>query len=48
MRARGHRHERAFRGLADRLLACLVAALRNGELYDLQRRARHVPEALAA
>ena len=48
MRARGHRHERALRGLADRLLACLVATLRNDELYDPQRRARRVPEALAA
>ena len=48
MRESGHRHECALRGLADRLLACLVATLRNDELYDLQRRARRVPEALAA
>ncbi len=48
MRARGHRHERALRGLADRLLACLVVTLRNDELYDPQRRARRLPKALAA
>ena len=47
MRARGHRHERALRGLADRLLACLIATLRNDELYDPQRRARRLPQALA-
>ena len=48
LRARGHRHERALRGLADRLLACLVVTLRNDELYDPQRRARRLPKALAA
>ena len=48
MLARGHRHRRALRGFADRLLACLIATLRNDELNDLQRGARRVPEALAA
>lgn len=33
MRARGLPHERALRGLADRLLACLVATLRSNSLY---------------
>ena len=47
LRARGHRHERALRGLADRLLACLVATLRNDELYDPQRRARRLPPSAA-
>lgn len=47
MRARGLRHERALRGLADRLLACLIATLRDDELYDPARRARHLPTALA-
>ena len=48
MRARGLRHERALRGLTDRLLACLIATLRNDELYDSQQRARGVPGTLAA
>lgn len=34
MRARGLRHERALRELADRLLACLISTLRHDELYD--------------
>jgi len=38
LRARGHSHGRALRGLADRLLAMLVAMLRQGELYDPSRR----------
>ena len=48
MRARGLRHERALRGLADRLLACLIATLRDDELHDPARRSRHLPTALAA
>ena len=34
MRARGHRHDRALRGIADRLLHRLVACLRTGKRYD--------------
>ncbi|MBE0610460.1 MAG: IS110 family transposase [Dehalococcoidia bacterium] len=37
LRARGHRHERALRGLADRLLLRLVACLRDGRSYDPAR-----------
>ncbi len=33
-RARGHSHGRALRGVADRLLRVLVAALRDGRPYD--------------
>ena len=38
LRAAGHSHGRALRGVADRLLAMLVAMLKNGELYDPGRR----------
>ncbi len=38
LRAAGHRHPRAIRGLADRLLEMLIAMLRKGEKYDPQRR----------
>ena len=38
LRARGHSHERALRGLAARLLSCLVATLREGVPYDPERR----------
>jgi hypothetical protein len=34
LRAKGHSHGRALRGLADRLLAVLVAMLRTRTLYD--------------
>lgn len=34
LRAKGHSHGRALRGVADRLLAVLVAMLRGGTLYD--------------
>lgn len=37
MRARGLGYERALRGVADRLLARLVATLRDDVLYDAQR-----------
>ena len=40
MRARGLGHERALRGLADRLLACLISTLRHDQLYDPEYRAR--------
>jgi transposase len=43
MRARGLPHERALRGLADRLLACLVATLRDNTLFDPCLRARWLP-----
>jgi transposase len=39
LRARGCSHPRALRGLADRLLAVLVAMLRTQTLYDPARRA---------
>jgi transposase len=39
MRARGHSHGRALRGMADRWLKVLVCMLRDKTLYDLQRRA---------
>jgi hypothetical protein len=38
LRAAGHSHGRALRGVADRLLAMLVAMLKNGHLYDPGRR----------
>lgn len=37
MRARGHSHGRALRGLADRWLNVLVAMLRNHTLFDPQK-----------
>jgi transposase len=39
MRAAGHSHGRALRGLADRWLEVLVSMLRHNTLYDPQRRA---------
>ena len=38
LRGAGHAHGRALRGVADRLLAMLVAMLRSGSLYDPNRR----------
>lgn len=38
LRARGHTHGRALRGVADRLLAMAIAMLKKGELYDPSRR----------
>ena len=38
MRARGHSHGRALRGIADRALAVACAMLRDGTLYDAARR----------
>lgn len=40
MRARGHSHARALRGVADRLLSLLVTMLRDGTEYDPSRRNR--------
>lgn len=34
LRAKGHSHGRALRGIADRLLAVLIAMLRSGTLYN--------------
>jgi len=39
LRAKGHRHARAVRSLADRLLAVLVAILKSGQPYDPSRKA---------
>jgi hypothetical protein len=46
LRAAGHTHGRALRGVADRLLKMLVAMLASGSLYDAKRRS--MPEAEAA
>ena len=40
LRARGHSHGRALRGVADRLLAVLCAMLRSGTLFDASLRHR--------
>jgi transposase len=39
LRARGHTHGRALRGVADRLLGVLIAMLASGTTYDQNRRA---------
>jgi hypothetical protein len=38
LRAKGHSHGRATRGVADRLLSMLFAMLRNGTIYNPERR----------
>ena len=38
LRGLGHKHARALRGVADRLLAMLVAMLKSGQFYDGDRR----------
>lgn len=40
LRAKGHRHGRALRGVADRLLDVLIAMLKARQLYDPTRRIR--------
>ena len=40
----GHTHGRALRGVGDRLLALLVAMLRDGTLYEPSRRITQGPE----
>jgi transposase len=45
LRAKGHTHGRALRGLADRLLAVLIAMLRSGTAYDPARRCQAVAAA---
>lgn len=37
LRKRGHTHGRALRSIADRLLSCACAMLRDGTLYDPNR-----------
>jgi transposase len=39
LRKRGHNHNRALRGVGDRLLKMLVSMLKSGTLYDANRRA---------
>ncbi len=48
LRGVGHKHARALRGVADRLLAMLVAMLKAGQFYDAARRAVTPPVASAA
>jgi hypothetical protein len=38
MRAAGHQHPRALRGLADRLLGVLIALLKTQKTFDRARR----------
>ena len=45
LRRSGHSHGRALRGVADRLLAVLIARLRQQTRYDPQRRQR-IPDTL--
>jgi transposase len=45
LRAAGHSHGRALRGIADRLLGTLVAILKNGTPYDPTRRGVPCPGA---
>ncbi len=47
MRTRGLTHERALRGLGDRLLARLIAALRDDTLHDAERNAASIEDASA-
>ena len=47
-RLKGHRHGRALRGVADRLLAVLIAMLKSGTMYDPSRRGAKIAEAQAA
>jgi hypothetical protein len=41
LRQRGHKHARALRSIADRLLAVACAMLRNRTLFDPEHHARH-------
>ena len=38
LRQKGHQHGRALRGVADRLLAILIAMLKSGKPYEANRR----------
>src|SRR4051794_21926238 len=42
LRRVGHKHGRALRGVADRLLPVLVAMLKSGTFYDPQHRTNHL------
>lgn len=44
LRERGHTHGRALRSVADRLLRVLMAMLKSGTLYEIERH----PEVAAA
>lgn len=48
LRHNGHNHGRALRGVADRLLAVLIAMLKAGESYDPKRRQLGRPATEAA
>ena len=48
LRQAGHKHARALRGVADRLLAILIAMLRSGQPYDATRRRNAVASTPAA
>jgi transposase len=48
LRAKGHSHGRALRGVADRLEAVLIAMLRDGTLYHAARRGRQGAQCAAA
>lgn len=47
LRARGHSHGRALRGVADRLLAVLMAMLKSRTPYDSKLRSAHDPAVAA-
>ena len=40
LRKVGHKHGRALRGVADRLLSMLIAMLKAGQPYDATRRSQ--------
>lgn len=48
LRAAGHSHHRALRGVADRLLAVLIALLEQGTLYDRSRRGQRAVMSVSA
>jgi transposase len=48
LRAAGHKHGRALRGVADRLLTILIAMLKSGQPYDPKRRQATATSADAA
>jgi transposase len=45
LRQEGHEHGRALRGVADRLMAVLIAMLKTGRPYDAKRRHRSAASA---
>ena len=47
LRGVGHKHGRALRGVADRLLTVLIAMLKTGQPYDATRRRNAAPTAKA-